>query len=203
VVRQIHEGVSGSLRIGYISSTYHVHLVNVLKEIPAVFPFVRTKLYEVPTARQIKALEEGKLDIGILRTPVDSEKLKVVSLFQDPFVLVIPSTEQELSGNRALKDFLKDQHFIFFNKDYAPEYYRKLIEICQRLGFMPDVVHEANNVHSILRLVASGLGVSIVPKSLSQQYQYLNLSFVELPVMPVATEVVIAFKEQQANPAAN
>ena len=69
IVKQIHQGINGKLRIGYISSTYHHQLVNVLKEIPALYPFVKTKLYEVPTTKQIKALEEGKLDIGILRAP--------------------------------------------------------------------------------------------------------------------------------------
>ncbi|WPP51943.1 LysR family transcriptional regulator [Catalinimonas niigatensis] len=202
VVKQIHQGVSGKLRVGYISSTYHVHLVNVLKQIPCIFPFVKTKLYEIPTAKQIKALEEGKLDIGILRTPVDSEKLKIIPLFNDPFVLVIPKTEQIYSDNNELKHFLVNEHFIFFNKDYAPEYHRKLIEICQRMGFFPDVVHEANNVHSILRLVESGLGVSIVPQSLKHQYAYLNIAFIELPVMPIYTEVVLAFKAQHIHPAA-
>ena len=202
IVKQIQEGVNGKLRIGYISSTYHPKLVNVLKEIPSVFPFVRTKLYEVPTAKQIKALEEGKLDIGILRTPVDSEKLSLITLFNDPFVLAIPKSDQDFSGTDALKNFLPHQPFIFFNKDYAPDYHRKLIEICQRLGFSPDILHEANNMHSILRLVESGLGVSIVPQSVRHQYEKANLSFIDLPPMPISTEVVIASKPENAHPAA-
>ena len=200
VVKQIYEGVSGKLRIGYISSTYHSHLVNVLKEIPSTFPFVKTKLYEVPTARQIKALEEGKLDIGILRTPVLSKKLKIISLFKDPFVVVIPRSEH-LPNQEELSRDIKNQPFIFFNQDYAPEYHRQLLEICQRLGFYPDVVHEANNVHSILRLVESGLGISIVPRSLKDQYPTLNLSFIEIPHIPFFTEVVVAYKADRPHPA--
>ena len=202
IAKQIQAGVNGKLRIGYISSTYHHQLVNVLKEIPAVFPFVRTKLYEVPTAKQIKALEEGKLDIGILRTPVDSEKLKLITLFNDPFVVVIPKSEQVFSATEALKKFLAHQHFIFFNQDYAPDYHRKLVEICQRLGFTPDITHEANNIHSILRLVESGLGVSIVPQSVRHQYATAKLLFIDLPPMPISTEVVIAYKAENAHPAA-
>ncbi len=202
VIKQIQAGVNGKLRIGYISSTWHHQLVNVLKEIPEVFPYVKTKLYEVPTAKQIKALEEGKLDIGILRTPVASEKLQIIPLFIDPFVVAVQKTEQVFSGSEELKDFLSGQHFIFFNRDYAPDYHRKLVEICQRLGFTPDITHEANNVHSILRLVESGLGVSIVPQSVRQQYAQANLSFIELPPMPITTEVVIACKAENQHPAA-
>ncbi len=55
-------------------------------------------------------------------------------------------------------------------------------------------MHEANNVHSILQLVEAGLGVSILPSSLRDQYAHLDVSFVGLPDIPVNTEVVLAFK---------
>ena len=201
VVKQIHGAVSGTLKVGYISSTYHIYLVNILKEMPAVFPHLKTTMYEVPTVRQVKALEEGKLDIGILRAPVHSEKLKVISLFQDPFVVVIPEKDYLVSREK-LSDYLKKQSFIFFNQDYAPDYHQKLVEICQRLGFYPEIRHEANNVHSILKLVESGLGVSIVPASLKDQYSGMQLSFLELPEITVSTEVVLAYKAENTHPAA-
>jgi hypothetical protein len=31
--------------------------------------------------------------------------------------------------------------------------YQKLVEVCQRIGFYPEVVHKANNIHAILRFV--------------------------------------------------
>ena len=63
------------------------------------------------------------------------------------------------------------------------------------------MVHEANNVHSILRLVESGLGVSIVPHSLKEHYSYLDLSFFELKHIPIATEVLMAYKAGPISPA--
>ena len=201
LVKEIHGAVSGQLRIGYISSTYQANLVNILKEMHTVFPFVKTRLYEVPTVKQVKALEEGKLDIGIMRAPVNSDKIKVTTLFQDAFAVVMPLSSQCFQDMAELATYLSSQPFIFFNQDYAPDYYHKLVEICQRLGFYPDVVHEANNVHSILRLVESGLGVSIVPHSLKEHYRYLNLSFFELKHIPIATEVLLAYKAGPVTPA--
>jgi len=63
------------------------------------------------------------------------------------------------------------------------------------MGFKPDIVHEANNAHSILQLVEAGLGVSILPYSLKQQYGYLKVSVIELENIPVSTEVVLAYKQ--------
>jgi len=62
LVRQIHESVSGEFRIGYISSTPQVFLAHILQELKAKFPLLKTRLYELATVKQIKALEEGKVD---------------------------------------------------------------------------------------------------------------------------------------------
>lgn len=193
IVKQIHSGESGTLKIGYISSAYQTYLAEVLKSMHRLFPYIKTSLYEVPTITQISELEQGKLDAGILRAPVQSAKLAVKSLFFDPFVLAVPSKDQpENSRDPVLA--VKGRPFIFFNREYAPHYHDKLLDICGRMGFKPDIAHEANNVHSILQLVEAGLGVSILPASLRQQYAGLQVTFIPLENIPVNTEVVLAYK---------
>jgi DNA-binding transcriptional LysR family regulator len=192
-IKQIPKNLCGEFKIGYISSTYHPVLMNTLKEMRNVFPFLSIKLYEVSSQQQIKALEEGKLDIGIIRAPVASVKLKIDTLYEDPFLLVLPEGKQEFRDLAALGNYLSSKAFIFFNKDYAPLYHQKLLEICSRLGFQPEISHEANTVHSILRLVESGAGISILPRSIKEHYPYLKLSYFELKSLPIRTEVVLAY----------
>lgn len=201
IVRQIHDGTSGELKIGYISSVYQSDLAEILKDMRQEFPFIKTGLFEMPTVAQIAALEQGKLDVGILRAPVLSEKLTVKTLFFDPFVVVVPLTNEDFSSGNQLNSFLKRTPFIFFNKQFAPHYNEKLLEICKRMQFTPDITHEANNIHSILQLVEAGLGVSILPLSLKKQYSYLNVRFIELKDIPINTEVVIAYDSTNRNTA--
>jgi DNA-binding transcriptional LysR family regulator len=194
IVQQIHKSESGELKIGYTSSVYQSHLADVLIAMRDVFPYTKTNLFEMPTLTQIKALELGSLDVGILRAPVHSNQLKVQTLFFDPFMVVIPFVKTKFKRQEELAAYIKNSPFIFFSKDFAPHYNDKLIEICGRMGFNPRIVHEANNAHSILQLIEAGLGVSILPYSLRQQYGYLKVSFIELEKMPVNTEVVLAYK---------
>jgi DNA-binding transcriptional LysR family regulator len=203
IVQQIHKSESGELKIGYISSVYQQHLADVLIAMRGVFPHIKTNLLEMPTVAQIKALEQGTLDVGILRAPVHSHHLKVQTLFFDPFMVVIPLVEAKFEQQEELAAYIKNSPFIFFNKDFAPHYHAKLVEICNRMGFEPEIVHEANNVHSILQLVEAGLGVSILPHSLKQQYGYLKVSFIGLGEIPVNTEVVLAYKQTNRNAALN
>ena len=200
-VKQIHQAESGELKIGYISSLYQPHMAEVLKAMRVNFPYVKTSLYERPTIKQIEALEQGKLDVGILRAPVLSDKLKVQSLFFDPFMVVMPVEKQRFKNHDELATHIKDKPFIFFNKEYAPHYHDSLLEICNRLGFSPNIVHEANNVHSILQLVEAGLGISILP--LSVKNKNANLRFIPLDDIPVKTEVVLAYRASQGNAALN
>ncbi len=197
VVRQLHENLSGELKIGYISSTGQSQLMTVLHRMHEVFPFLKVKLYEVPTVKQVAALEEGKLDIGIMRAPVGSEKLEVTSLFRDGFIAVTPPGWPQPEGPEAIGPLLKQGPFIFFNSDYAPVYHQKLVEICHRLGFVPAITHEANTVHSILQLVAHGAGISILPASLYSQVQALGLSCWALAHLPVDTEIVMVCRKDK------
>jgi len=201
MVKQIHKSESGELRIGYISSVYQQHLADVLIAMRDVFPHIKTNLFEIPTLTQVKALEQGDLDVGILRAPVHSTQLKVQTLFFDPFMVVIPNSTPTFNMQDQLAAYLKQSPFIFFSKGFAPRYNDKLTEICQRMGFTPTIVHEANNVHSILQLIEAGLGVSILPSSLQQQYGYLKVSFIPLENIPVNTEVVLAYKPTNHNAA--
>jgi DNA-binding transcriptional LysR family regulator len=197
MVKQLHENMSGELRIGYISSTYHQQLMDTLKEMRTVFPFLSVKLFEIPTVKQVRALEEGKLDIGIMRAPLNSEKLTVITLFHDPFIVTVPEEVTEIDNITDLGIFLSQQPFIFFNRDYAPVYHQKLLEVCQRMGFIPEITHEANNVHSILRLVEHGAGVSILSSSIRDHFPDLKLRYIDLEEMAITTEVVMAYKPKQ------
>ena len=203
-VKKIHELESGELKIGYISSVYQPHLAAVLKEMRVEFPYVKTSLYELPTVKQIIAIEQGKLDAGILRAPVHSEQIQLKTLYFDPFMVVLPMTDlSAYATEEKLGALIKDMPFIFFNQEYAPDYHQKLVEICGRMGFKPNIVHEANNVHSIIQLVEAGLGVSILPLSLKNQYVHLNISFYDLNSIPIMTEVMLAYKKTIVNQALN
>ncbi|PJJ84774.1 LysR family transcriptional regulator [Mucilaginibacter auburnensis] len=199
VTKQIHEAESGELRIGYISSLYQPRMAMVLKLLRENFPYVKTSLFERPTIKQIEALEQGRLDVGILRAPVQSTKLKVNSLYFEPFMLVMQAKHTLPISQNDIGGVIRNMPFIFFNKEYAPHYHASLLEICSRLGFVPNIIHEANNVHSILQLVEAGLGVSILP--LSAKNDNKQLQFISLAHIPVKTEVVLAYKAAHQNAA--
>jgi len=177
--RKISENINGEYRIAYISSTFSETISRLIKFLMKKYPYLNIKLYEVTTAKQILALEQGKIDVGILRAPLLSTKLNSRLWFRDYYSLVFNNKFVTLNNSDDLNP-IKNEVFVFFNKDYAPAYYHTLIEICSQYGFMPNIVHESNNINSIIQLVRNGLGVSIVPSSIEKSHQYPELSFLKL-----------------------
>ncbi|MEM1136898.1 MAG: LysR substrate-binding domain-containing protein [Bacteroidota bacterium] len=189
--RKIHENTSGEFRIGYISSTFSGAIAKLVQHLSACYPYVNFKLYEVPTIKQIAALEQGKLDLGILRAPILSPKIATKLWFKDHFSLIYNRNNCQVDSDKDIAQF-KEATFVFFNKDYALHYNTSLLAICAKYGFVPKVMHEVNNVNSIVQLVKNGMGVSIVPSSVAKNCSYEEIGNWDLKHISESTEVLLA-----------
>lgn len=199
--RKISDNVSGVYRIAYISSTFSETITKLVQYLMKKYPYLSIKLYEVSTAKQILALEQRKIDLGILRAPLVSTKIDSKLWFRDSYSLVFNNKFVKIEKIQELKK-MKDEVFVFFNKDYAPVYYNTLIEICSHYGFTPNIVHESNNINSIIQLVRNGLGVSIVPSSLEKSHNYSELSFLNLK-SDFSTDVLLATPKEEESQITN
>jgi DNA-binding transcriptional LysR family regulator len=159
---------------------------------------VNFKLFEVSTTKQIDALEQGKIEMGIIRSPIKSPKIKSHLWFQDGFSIVFNKNDIQLKSEKEILN-LKEETFVFFNKDYAPHYHEVLLELCAFYGFTPKIIHEANNINSIVQLVKNGLGISIVPLNIAKNNQDPEIGFIELKKVNLRTDVsIITSKEDDS-----
>ncbi len=189
--KKIAENQSGEFRIAYVSSTFSGDISNLIQYLSEQYPYVNFRLYEVPTVKQIKALEEFKIDLGIVRAPVYSPKITTQLWFKDSFSLVFHKNLHSVQSEQEMES-LSETTFVFFNKEYAPQYYDNLVEICAKFGFAPKVVHESNNISSIIQLVKNGLGVSIVPTNILKSHLSPELGFLELKSVGLFTDILLA-----------
>lgn len=188
---KISQHISGEFRIAYISSTFSGDISELVKFLSSKYPFVNFRLYEVPTVEQVVGLEQGKIDLGIIRAPLYSPDIDTRLWFRDSFSLVFNRSKVNIRSEKEIKK-LRDETFVFFNKEYAPFYYDTLIEICAKYGFTPKIVHESNNISSIIQLVKNGLGISIVPTNIVKSHNYPDLGFLELKKLHLFTDILLA-----------
>lgn len=196
--QKIAQNVSGEFRIAYISSIYSAVISELIQHLKVQFPYVNFKLFEISTTKQIDALEQGKIDLGIIRSPIKSTQIKAQLWFQDGFSVVYNKRLIQINSEKEIPN-LKEETFVFFNKNYAPHYHEVLLELCAFYGFAPKVVHESNNINSIVQLVKNGLGISIVPSNIAKNNQDPEIGFIELKKVNLMTDVSLITSKEDAS----
>lgn len=186
--RKVANSLTGTFKIGYISSTFSDTITSLVHHLACAYPYLNIELHQSSTSSQILALEQGKLDLGILRAPIISDKIITRSWICDRYSVVVHRANYpNYNGIKSVKD----APFIIFDKEIAPHFYDSLIDICAHAGFSPNIHHQANHIDSVIQLVRSGLGVTIVPSRIQASHDYEELEY-HLIEGPFITEVLLA-----------
>lgn len=192
--KQIHNGEAGEIKIGYTHSIVHTILPQIIKEIRAEFPDVKTVLREMNNPEQYRDITEQKLDIGFATNAIVPENLKSNVFFEDVFVLVLPEDHRLLKEKFSGLSAFANETFILPHEVEGSDYVYTIESICLDAGFFPNVVHHTSSVSSALRLVEAGLGVTIEPKG-SLSGQNLAIKYIELDNIPQKVQSTILWNE--------
>jgi DNA-binding transcriptional LysR family regulator len=111
----------------------------------------------------MEGLENGSLDAGILRDSDPAESIQVAAILTEPFVAVLPASHACARQKSISPASLRGDPFIYYPRSAGARAYEKPLTLCEEHGFRPQVVQEASNWLTILRLIGSGLGVTIAP----------------------------------------
>ena len=161
--RSIGRGDEGTLRVGFVGSSMLTPLPAMLGQYRHQYPRVQLLLSESYTASIAASLARGTLDAGFLRDGGSIEGLHVESVFSEPYVAVLPSSHR-LAGKSTISPAdLRNEPFVFFTPTAGKLAYDKTMSLFEEHGFRPQVVQEAPQWLTIIRLVAAGLGVSVGP----------------------------------------
>lgn len=157
-------GSWGVLTLGFVGlATYRV-LPEGLPRFRALHPHIQLELREGDTLTMIEHVRESRLDAALIRGPVaDDPQLRQWVVDNEDLVLAVPATHP-LSGRRriALRE-AQAGHFVMYSQRHAPGLRDVVIAQCIRAGFIPRIRQEAVQVQTVVSLVASGLGIALVP----------------------------------------
>lgn len=115
---------------------------------------------------QIKALKEGRIDIGFGRIRLDDPSVRRVVLREERMIAALPVGHPlcEAKAVLSLHDLLKET-LIIFPKAPRPSYADQVLAAFHDRSLKPARVLETRELQIALGLVAAGEGVSVVPKS--------------------------------------
>ena len=133
----------------------------LLKEFRAHHPHVDIKIATGGTQRLLRRLRTRRADLALLTLPVDDPAFTTVPVLREELMLVMPAGHPLSSKDSVGVEALVGQPFVIFEQGSNTR--RTLDEFFVREQIKPNIVMETENIEVIKSMVASGLGVSIVP----------------------------------------
>jgi LysR family transcriptional regulator, benzoate and cis,cis-muconate-responsive activator of ben and cat genes len=194
-------GEAGHLRVGVVGSALYGGVPSHLAAFGKLAPDVLLSVEAGVTPDLLDALMENRLDVAFVRPPITASLLAHSKVDEEPLVVAVSATHP-LADRPAVElgDFA-DQPFVLFPRALGAGYWDLISGACRDAGFIPDIAHEASEIHTIIGLVAAGLGVSLPPKSV-KNLRLPGVRYVPLDNPPIL-ELHLAWVSHREDPLLN
>lgn len=163
IARDGGDPLAGDFHLGLIPTIGPFLLPSIVSQINTQFPRLKLFLHELKTEVLVERLLNGKLDAGILAKLDWDYPVAEWHLYNEPFLLAVrenselaelkePFDENVLEGQSVL--MLEDGHCL---RDQA-------MGVCFAAGANEDDRYQATSMDTLMHMVASGYGITLVPK---------------------------------------
>jgi LysR family transcriptional regulator, benzoate and cis,cis-muconate-responsive activator of ben and cat genes len=158
--------IERTLSVGFVGSTLYGMLPKIIRRYRQQYAEVEMSLHEMSTMDQIKALKEGRIDVGFGRIRLEDPSIRRVVLREERMIVALPSGHPlcEARPVLSLNDLLNET-LIIFPKAPRPSYADQVLAAFHDRALKPGRILETRELQVALGLVAAGEGISIVPKS--------------------------------------
>lgn len=181
--RRAGRGELGELRIGFTSSLpYTTTLSDVLYTYRRHYPQVSLQLREMFSADQFTAILRGTIDVGFVRYRGLEVPTGIVTreIGRDDLRLVVNAAHPLAQRAEVSLAEFRDEGFIAYPPDVGTGLPAIFSDLCRNAGFEPRIVQRAREATTQIGLVASGLGVAMLPAPLEcvqlPRVRYLAIS---------------------------
>lgn len=199
---RLARGEAATVRMGFVATALYGLVPPVLREVRRRHPEVRLLLEEHKTAAQVRALQRGELDLGLVHLPVDEiAGLRSRPVGSDVVGIALPADHPLAAGERVDLSRCADEAFVLFARDLEPRTHDRYVAACRAAGFTPRIEHRGSGLQTILGLVAAGLGVAFVGASVALHLTRTGVVFRPLTEHAPTLETGVAWRGSTDAPA--
>ncbi|MHC3454203.1 MULTISPECIES: LysR substrate-binding domain-containing protein [Streptomyces] len=167
--RRLGRGEEGGLCVGYVGDAMHTGLLpRALRELHDDRPGIHVALYDLTAPQQFEGLRQRSLDIALVpqAPPETDPDLRGALLLEDPLFLAMPNSHPLAGVAEIPPGDLDAQPWVALEDSQDLAWRDDFVASCAAVGFTPDIRFEAPDPLTALGLVASGLGMAFVQKSM-------------------------------------
>jgi LysR family transcriptional regulator, hydrogen peroxide-inducible genes activator len=154
--------LSGRLKLGIIPSLAPYLLPKVLPTLQVRYPDLTVELRETQTKILVEELAGGDLDAVMLALPVVDAEIETIRLFDDPFLLAVPTEDPLPETARVSARQIDQQRLILLEEGHCLR--DQALAYCATARQKMPLSLGATSLATVMQMVASGYGVTLVPQ---------------------------------------
>ncbi len=198
IARRGNDPVSGPLRLGVIYTIGPYLLPDLVRQAIEQVPQMPLLLQENFTVKLLDMLRTGELDAAILAEPFPDGGLAVAPLYDEPFVAAVPKKHPLAKRKRITADELKAETMLLLGTGHC--FRDHVLEVCPEYAHFSSSAEgirksfEGSSLETIKYMVASGMGVTVVPRLSVPTESDKHIAYVPFSAPLPTRRVVLAWR---------
>ena len=178
---QIHEiaaagkdPLAGPLRVGVIYTIGPYLLPRLIPRVHELAPRMPLIIHENYTARLVEVLKRGELDVIIISLPLEEAGIVAQPVYDEPFRVLMPAAHVWAQGTQVdAQQLAQDQLLLLGAGNCLRDQVLEVCPTCRNLGGLQRTL-EGSSLETIRHMVATGLGVTVLPSSAADELAVQN-----------------------------
>jgi DNA-binding transcriptional LysR family regulator len=189
-----------SLSVGFVASTLYGLLPDIIRRYRERHPEVDVILHEMTTVEQLKALKEGRIDVGFGRIKSEDPSIRRILLREERMVVALFPGHRLAEHRTSLRlTELIHEPLLVYPKAPRPSFADQVLAAFSEANLTPERVTEVRELQIAMGLVAAGQGIAIVPESV-QGMHHRNVVYLALEDKHAFSPIFFSVRHMDRSP---
>lgn len=185
--------LKGTLRLGMIHSVGPYLLPEIIPILRKTAPEMPLEVEENLTANLETQLRSGVIDVAIVALPFEVPGLQYKELYDEEFDVVVPISHHWAARQQIHAKELSDEKVLLLNSGHC--FSNQVTQACPELSRKGEVL-QGNSLETIRNMVASNLGITVLPSSATaKQYQNPLIKVIPFESPAPTRRIAIAWRK--------
>jgi LysR family hydrogen peroxide-inducible transcriptional activator len=201
LAKQNKDPLAGALRLGVIYTIGPYLLPPLVRNLIENVPQMPLILQENFTVRLLELLRQGELDAAIMALPLPEHGMSMQTLYDESFVVAVPNAHAWAERDEVSAEDLKSETMLLLGNGHC--FRDQVLEVCPEMarfstpGNGMQRTFEGSSLETIRHMVASGIGLTVLPRTSVPDMQDKNgmLTFLPFSAPVPSRRVVIVWRK--------
>lgn len=191
----------GALRLGVIATVGPYLLPDLIPLLYKRAPGMPLEIEENLTVNLTAMLKSGKLDVIMIALPFEEPGILIQALYDEPFKAVVPADHRLARKGKIDQAWLSKERVLLPHAGHC--FRQQVLDSCPELSRADTEALQGNSLETIRQMVASGLGITVMPCSaVTAKHHHKRLAVLEFSKPMPERRIALAWRKGFARPAA-